>query len=157
MKNEKFTEAGRMLLRFLHQEAKNKGITQEQIAERSGFIKSNVNRMLNYRYSPTLENFLILAESIGVRIELHSETDATFSPTRNIETPVFMFVPNEKNKELYILHTKTPACLIKVVQTLPATFLITDLFEKLDPETENVLINKAKTFYFEHAAGFDKN
>jgi len=157
MKNEKFAEAGRMLLRFLHQEAKNKGITQEQIAERSGFIKSNVNRMLNYRYSPTLENFLILADSIGIRIELHSETDATFSPTRNIETPVFMFVPNEKNKELYILHTKSPACLVRVVQTIPAQFIITDLFEELTPETEIEVLSKAKLFYQNYVQSTDGN
>ena len=120
MKNEKYTEAGRMLLRFLHQEAKSKGITQEQMAAKTGFDSPNVNRMLNYRYSPTLENFLKLADSIGVRLELHSDQDATFSPTRNIETPDLLFVPDAANMQLYILHTKPPACLIKIIQTIPA-------------------------------------
>lgn len=157
MKDDKFTEAGRMLLRFLHGEAKNKGITQEQMAIKTGFDSSNVNRMLNYRYSPTLENFLKLADSIGVRLELHSETDATFSPTRNVETPTFLFAPDPDDNELYILHTKQPACIIKVIQTLPAQFIISDLFEELTPETEKEILESAKDFFKNHAKPMDTN
>jgi len=157
MKNEKFTEAGRMLLRFLHQEAKSKGITQEQMAVKTGFDSPNVNRMLNYRYIPSLENFLILADSIGIRLELHSDQDSTFSPTRNIETPEMLFVPDAVNMQLYILHTKSPACLVRVVQTIPAQFIITDLFEELTPESEIELINKARIFYQNYIEKSDAN
>lgn len=157
MKNDKFTEAGRMLLRFLHQEAKSKGITQDQMAERTGFDSSNVNRMLNYRYTPTIENFLKLAESIGVRLELHSGQDATFSPTRNIETPDLLFVPDAANLDLYILHTKQPACLVKVIQTIPAQYIITDLFEQLTPDSETDVIKKATDFYAKYASAMDSN
>ena len=157
MKDDKFTEAGRLLLRFLHQKAKSKGITQDQMAERTGFDSSNVNRMLNYRYTPTIENFLKLAESIGVRVELHLDSDSTFSPTRNLETPVFLFVPDDAEKELYILHTKQPACLVKVIQTIPAQFIISDLFEELTAETEFTILNQAKEFYRNHVQSFDSN
>lgn len=158
MKDEKYTEAGRMLLRFLHQEAKSKGITQEEIAKRTGFQSGNVSRMLNYKYSPTIENFLRLANSIEVRLELHSDSDFTFKPTHNIDTPKFLLVPDAANAQLYILHTKQPACLVKVIQTIPAQFIITDLFEEeLTPETEIELIEAAKTFYKYYAENIDTN
>lgn len=157
MKDEQFTEAGKTLLGFLKTEAKAKGLTEMQIANHTGFDKANVYRMFTGKYSPTLPNFLKLAEAIGVRLELHSESDRTFNPTRNIETPRFLFVPDQDNNELYILHTKQPACLIQVIQTLPARFIISDSFEEITPESEIEILYESKEFFKEYSGNTDKN
>jgi len=72
MKNEKYTEAGRKMLGFLKSEAEKKGITNQAISDKTGFTQPNVNRILNGRYSPTLDNFLNLADAIHVKVELKS-------------------------------------------------------------------------------------
>jgi len=61
---EKYKEARVMLCRYLHNLAQEKGITQQEIAEKTGFTRNNVNRMLSGRYSPSLDNFIRLAEAI---------------------------------------------------------------------------------------------
>jgi transcriptional regulator with XRE-family HTH domain len=61
---EKYKEARKMLCQYLYQLAKEKGITQEEIAEKTGFTRNNVSRMLSGRYSPSLDNFIRLAEAI---------------------------------------------------------------------------------------------
>lgn len=66
MNEEKYQEARKILLRFLSDQAKAKGITHEQIAEKTGFDRSNVGRMLAGKFSPTLDNFMKLAEAVGV-------------------------------------------------------------------------------------------
>jgi transcriptional regulator with XRE-family HTH domain len=64
MEENKHKEASQMLMHYLRDLAKEKGITQEQIAQKTGFESSNVNRMLAGKYSPTLENFIKLADAI---------------------------------------------------------------------------------------------
>lgn len=53
-----------------HMEANN--ISQEEAAERSGFIQSNVSRMLAGKFPPTLDNLLILCVAVGLRLEVRS-------------------------------------------------------------------------------------
>lgn len=61
---EKYKEARKMLCQRLKDLARDKGITQEQIAERTGFTQNNVSRMLSGRYPPTLDNYIKLCEAI---------------------------------------------------------------------------------------------
>lgn len=70
MEDEKFQDETRMLLSKLKEFAKEKGITEQQIAEKTGFIQSNVNRLFEGKYLPLLDNFLQLADAIGYHIEL---------------------------------------------------------------------------------------
>ena len=70
---EKYSEARKILLRFVADQAKEKGITQEDIAERTGFSRSNVSRMLAGRFAPTLDNFIRLAEAVEVYFFLESK------------------------------------------------------------------------------------
>jgi transcriptional regulator with XRE-family HTH domain len=67
---EKYREARRILCRRLYDIAQEKGITQDQIAEKTGFARNNVSRMLSGRYSPSLENFIKLADAIVVDVTL---------------------------------------------------------------------------------------
>lgn len=64
MNKEKYQEARRMLCQYLYKLAKEKGITHDMIAERTGFDRSNISRMLAAKYSPTLDNFIKLAEAV---------------------------------------------------------------------------------------------
>lgn len=57
-----------MLLEYLMQRIKEKGITQEDLAMRTGFTQSNISRMLNAKYAPTLDNLLTLCEAANCDI-----------------------------------------------------------------------------------------
>ena len=59
-------ESWKMLLLLLKKIAQQKHITNMLIAERTGMKQSNVNRMLNAKFPPTLVNFMALAKAIGV-------------------------------------------------------------------------------------------
>lgn len=63
--NEKYAAARVVLCRHLKKMAAEKGITHEQIAERTGFLREHVSRMLSGKFAPKLDNFLKIAEAIG--------------------------------------------------------------------------------------------
>lgn len=66
MKDQKIIEARILLCEYLRKTAIEKGIYQEEIANKTGFTQSNVSRMLSGKYPPSLDNFIKLAEAIGV-------------------------------------------------------------------------------------------
>jgi len=70
MGDERYQEEMRMLLSTLKERAKEKGITEQQIADKTGFIQSNINRLFAGKYSPLLDNFHELADAVGYHIEL---------------------------------------------------------------------------------------
>jgi hypothetical protein len=75
MEEERFQRETRMLLSNLKEYAHDKGITEQQIAEKTRFIQSNVNRMFAGKYSLLLDNFIELADAIGYHIELKENYD----------------------------------------------------------------------------------
>lgn len=150
MEENKHKRAGELLMRFLNDEAKSKGLTTYEIAERTGFDQSHVWRMLNAKYLPNLENFIKLADAIGIRLELHTESDVTdVSTYRNADTPRFLFAPDAANSELYILHTHAPACLIKVVQKMPVEMQIVETYEPLPDDGITDMLNDAHDFFIQ--------
>ena len=65
MTNEKkYLQARLTLCLFLKSEAVAKGITQQQIADKCGWHQQTVQRMLSGKFSPSLDNFIKLAEAI---------------------------------------------------------------------------------------------
>lgn len=62
----------------------------------------------------------------------------------------FLLSVDPANNELYILHRLWPACLIHVVQEIPARFVIEDLYDNVD-NVETIpgmpFIEEAKDFY----------
>lgn len=66
MNDEKYREARKILIKYVFDTAKAKGITHEMIAEKTGWHRSNVTRMAAGHYSPSLDNFLKFAECAGV-------------------------------------------------------------------------------------------
>lgn len=63
--SSKIEMARKMLLDYIKEQMAEKKITQEMIATKTGFTQSNISRMLNAKYSPSLDNFLILCEAVN--------------------------------------------------------------------------------------------
>jgi transcriptional regulator with XRE-family HTH domain len=61
-------EARRMLLAYLNELAKEKKLSTYKIAEMTGITQSNVYRILNGRYPPTLDTFLLLCQKLDCYI-----------------------------------------------------------------------------------------
>lgn len=68
MNEAKITEARIMLCHYLASLAKAKNMTTVELAEKTGFKQPNVSRMLAGKYPPTLDNFIKLADALGVYI-----------------------------------------------------------------------------------------
>lgn len=58
------------------------------------------------------------------------------------ETPRFLFAPDEKSQQLYIIHTRFPLSVIWVKQTIPAQLLIieTEMYDDDDDDPETDLL-----------------
>lgn len=61
--NEKIVTARKMLLNYLKSRIEEKGITQEELAIKTGFKQQAISRMLFAKYPPTLDNLLTLCEA----------------------------------------------------------------------------------------------
>jgi transcriptional regulator with XRE-family HTH domain len=59
-------EQWKLLVLLLKEVAKEKGITQLQIAETTGLIQSNISRFFSLKYKPSLDMFLQVAKAVKV-------------------------------------------------------------------------------------------
>lgn len=50
---------------------KEKGMTQQQIADFTGIKRPNIARVEGQRYTPTLDVLVRIADSMGMRLEIH--------------------------------------------------------------------------------------
>lgn len=66
-----------LLVLILKQIAAEKGITQEQIAETTGYQRQNVNRVFSLRYCPRLDIFLNIAKAVGVNFFVEDKEGTT--------------------------------------------------------------------------------
>lgn len=62
---------------LLKQIAIDQGISQQQIAERTGLQQSNVSRIFSLKYCPRLDLLLDIAEAIGVNFFIESKNSTT--------------------------------------------------------------------------------
>jgi len=69
MKNDKYSESARKLVEFLKSQAKAKGISESEIARRTGLKQQNVNRLFNFKRPPTLETFIKVADAIDFEVD----------------------------------------------------------------------------------------
>ena len=67
------TERWMVLVQLLKEAADKKGITQEDIAKKTGYQQPNVSRFFSLRYIPRLDVFLNIAKAIGVKIKISGE------------------------------------------------------------------------------------
>lgn len=54
------------LVLILRKVAESKGISQQEIANRTGMLRTNVNRVFQLKYCPKLDTFILIANAIGV-------------------------------------------------------------------------------------------
>jgi len=73
MNENKYKQARLTLCLFLKTEAETKGITQQQIADKCGWHQQTVQRMLSGKFAPSLDNFIKLADAIGVNFFMESK------------------------------------------------------------------------------------
>ena len=71
----KIKELRVQLCKQLHEFATKKGITHEVISEKTGLQRSNVTRMLTGKYTPTLDNFLLLLEALDIFINFEAKNN----------------------------------------------------------------------------------
>jgi DNA-binding phage protein len=50
-----------------------KGISYEQIAEKTGLKPSNISRMLNGKYSCTVDNLIKVVEAVGFKVRVEEQ------------------------------------------------------------------------------------
>ena len=67
-----------LLVLLLKEVAGSKGITQYEIAEKTGLLQSNISRFFSLKYKPTLDTFLQITKAIKVNFffeDTESKTD----------------------------------------------------------------------------------
>jgi transcriptional regulator with XRE-family HTH domain len=72
MTDIKIEAARRRLLDAIREHMDANNITQEDAAKKTGFIQSNISRMLAGKFPPTLDNLLILCNAVGLRLEVRN-------------------------------------------------------------------------------------
>jgi transcriptional regulator with XRE-family HTH domain len=65
MNNQKIIEARKILMEYLRNQAKEKGISTYRIAELTGYKQPNVHRMLSGEHPITLDNFITLCDVLN--------------------------------------------------------------------------------------------
>lgn len=58
------------LLQELKEIAKKNNITQQQIADDTGLLQSNINRIFSAKYSPSIDLILLISKAIKARIKV---------------------------------------------------------------------------------------
>lgn len=76
-KENKENEQWKLLVLLLKEIAESKGITQQQIADESGLIQSNVSRFFSLKYKPTLDTFLQIAKAVKVNFFIEDQESKT--------------------------------------------------------------------------------
>lgn len=74
MSNQNF----KLFVQLLKEIAEEKGITQQEIADKTGYKQQNVSRIFSLKYSPRLDVFLNIAQAVGVNFffeDKESKTD----------------------------------------------------------------------------------
>lgn len=70
-------ENWKALVLLLQEIAKDKGISQIEIAEKTGITQSNVSRIFSLKYCPKLETFLAISQAVGVNFFFESKDSPT--------------------------------------------------------------------------------
>lgn len=78
MNNQKNqNEQWKLLVLLLKEIAENKGITQNEIAAKTGLLQSNISRFFALKYNPTLDTFLQVAKAINVNFFFEDQDSKT--------------------------------------------------------------------------------
>lgn len=67
----------KLLVLFLREIAESKGISQQEIANRTGMLRTNINRVFNMKYCPKLDTFILIANAIGINFFFEDKESTT--------------------------------------------------------------------------------
>ena len=63
-------EKWKLLVLVLKEIAESKGVTQNEIANNTGLIQSNISRFFSLRYKPNLETLIKISNSLNCKITI---------------------------------------------------------------------------------------
>lgn len=72
-----FEQSEKLLLALLKEIAKDKGLSIQDLSERTGFQPTNMSKILNGGYSPTLKIFLKIAHAVEVNFFVEDKESKT--------------------------------------------------------------------------------
>lgn len=67
----------KLLVLLLRKVAESKGISQQEIANRTGMLRTNVNRVFQLKYCPKLDTFILIANAIGINFFFEDKESTT--------------------------------------------------------------------------------
>jgi DNA-binding phage protein len=68
--NKKYVQARENICRQLRETVLDNKISVDEIALKTGLVKSNVNRVLNGMYAPKLDHVIAIADVIGFKLTI---------------------------------------------------------------------------------------
>ena len=160
MNKEQLTKKRQKTLRYLADLIKSKHITHNEIAISTGYIESNVSRVLSGKYAPTLDVITSIANAAGYDVAFVNQ-EVNQQPAPETIQPKFLLAMDFANSELYIIHRQWPSCLIWIKQETPVRFIVQDLYDDVENPSDilgMLFVEEAKAFYRNYAENFlDKN
>ena len=75
--NKNQNEHWKVLVLLLKEIANQKGISQNEISERTGMLQSAVSRFFSLKFKPTLETFLQVAQALKVNFFFEDQEGKT--------------------------------------------------------------------------------
>lgn len=63
-------EQWKLLVLVLKETAESKGVTQNEIANNTGLIQSNISRFFSLRYKPNLETLIKISNALNCKITI---------------------------------------------------------------------------------------
>lgn len=139
---------------FLSNRRRQMGRTDEEVGQFVGVTASTIRGVETGRFACDVDLLLKLCAALEIKpifAPLEEIGKGSFSTL--FKDPDFLFAPDSKSGELYLLHRSHPACLIHIIQTTPVVFRIVDNYSDLDADELAIhpFLEKAKQFYKDHA------
>lgn len=66
-----------VLVLLLKNIAEQKGITQGEISDKTGYLQSNISRIFSLKYCPNLDTFINVSNAIGVNFFIEDKDNST--------------------------------------------------------------------------------
>lgn len=149
--NEKHKAARIALGGYFADRRKQMGHTMQELANHLGISSETVKGVESGRFAYDIDLLFKFCEALEMKpffalLEELGKGSATIPSGEK-----FLLCPDDKNKQLYILHRQSPACLILVVQTVPVTFKIVDLYDDINEDdlATHPFLEEAKAFWRE--------
>jgi transcriptional regulator with XRE-family HTH domain len=125
------------------------GHSEESLANYLGLSSNTLRGIETGRFACDIDVLLQLCSALEIK--------PFFTPLEEIgkgslplsAKPKFLICPDKEYNQLYILHREFPACLIQVIQSVPMTFKIVDLYDEIEEEELAIhpMLEEAKEFF----------